>query len=336
MSLSGANRNLRKILGPLIRSYIIDAFELLFSRSELTPEFLTACHLRIEEPYISLRKTYSQFMPNLEMSKFFHKKLFSTGNYQLLLPIIRRTLERTSTIVEEEGYNLSQNEDENSLSVDSKLIIENSIRLIYVDYFDDSMRAIGPSFNEFCNFIDDIYGNGIYHELWLRNFRNYNIRSFELLNVPIILIHQNIAIFYYFIDKRIFIAGFYRRLIELQSPELLANRNFHSMRAKELEMESFFRLLNEFLSILAALSFHYFGIYEIFYLWLIFANFYVFILKELNKILPIQNVHNVIGAFVFPMDLLKNNSYLILVLMLLIHFKCYLFGTGVQSLSSEL
>ena len=321
LSLSGANRNLRKILGPLIRSYIIDSFEYLFSKSEVTPEFLDACRLRREA---SLSKAYSQFMPDLKTSKKLLKKLVFTVDHELLAPLIKRTFERATGVFSDQ--------DENSLSVYSKLIIEKSIRDIYIDYIlDKSMHALEPSFNKFCNFVDDIYGNRIYNEVWLRYIRNYNIRLFELSYVQKTLICQNLTIFYYIIDKRIVLAGFYRRLIELQSSELLANRNFDYIRLKELEIQSYFRVVNELLPILAALSFHYFGIYKCFYLWLIAAKF-----SEILYAVPIQNIHNVVGVFLLPLHLLKNNSYLILVLMLLMHFKCYLFGTGVQSLSSEL
>ena len=279
-------------------------------------------------------------MPDLKTSKNFLKKLVLTVNHELLVPIIKRTFESAIEEEEEEeeeeegSSDYFSDEDENIPVVNSKLIIENSLRLIYVDYLDNLMHALGPSFNEFCNFIDDIYGNRIYDELWLSNFRNYNIRLFELSYVQKTLIRQNIAIFY-LIDKRIFLAGFYRRLIELQSSELLANRNFDYIRLKELEIQSHFRVVNELLPILAALSFHYFGIYKCFYLWLIAAKFSEilaaiknFPIQNIHNVvdvffhpmrllrnLPIQNIHNVVDVFLLPMHLLKNNSYLILVVM---------------------
>ena len=316
LSLSGANRNMQKIFGPFIRSYIINAFEFLFSQSEETIEFLAACGLRREVPYTSVRNIHSQFMPDLDRYKVIRTKIIIPANYRLLAPIIRKRLERTIS-----------NEDENSRDVDTKLIIEKAIRSIYIDHLDSITLALSPSFKEFCNFINDIYG--IYLKLWPES----------------IVFYQNIAIFYYFIDKRILLTGFYRRLIESQSPELLSDNIFQSIRCKESVIALVLILFNDFLSISTAISFHYFGIYRNFYLWLIAAHCIVYMhgmMKRLFMNLPLSSQMTMAFYYIYyistllPMKLVKYNSYLILLSMLLMHFKSYIFGTGMQSLSSDL
>ena len=183
MSLSIVNKKMRKMVEPFLRSYIIDSFECLSSKSEVTLEYLSAFRLRREEPYTSLKKIYSQFMPDLEMSKFLCKKLIIPRNYRLLAPIIRRRLERT----------IRTTEDENRQDVN---IIENSIRSMYIDNFKKvkNLSVLGPSFGKFCNFIDDIYG--IYSSILLdTHCNNLTIFAFKLPNFPVFLIRTNIIIF---------------------------------------------------------------------------------------------------------------------------------------------
>ena len=319
LSLSIVNKKMRKFVGPLLMSYIIDAFQFLLPKSEVTPEFLSAFCLRGEEPHTSLKKIYSQFMPDLEISKFLRHKLIIPRYYGVLAPIIKRQLERTV-----------RTEDENCQYINTKLIIENSIRSNYVDYVDNTMHALGPSFKEFCNFIDCIYG--IYRKRWLRNFGNLTIFSFELPYVPKILINQNMAFFYYFIDKRIFLAGFYSDLVKFQSQSQSPEIIFDTLR-KELKIAFVLRNLNSVLAISVALLFHYFEIYRNFYFTslLIFSNFIEFISTIITFSFPNPTIWYYVYFWIilFPTYLLKNNSYLILMTLLLMHFK-----SGMDSSSS--
>ena len=82
-------------------------------------------------------------------------------------------------------------------------------------------------------------------------------------------------------------------------------------------------LLNDIVSISAALSFHSFGIYRNFYLLLIVAKFIHIVHSSvrLKIILKPEIWYNIYFCIIYvPAYLLNNNSYLILTSMLLMHF----------------
>ena len=238
-SLSATNQRFCRLLRPLIQLYTVYALEDLFTQYLLTHELLALCGLTRAEPYTSLRDIYSKFLPHLDMEQLIRTKIMVSGRYALFTPIIKRRLAMNTN-----------REDGSNQNVNGKLIIESSMRSIYASYLNSRIYVYGPSFTEFCNFINDIYG--IYQNHWTQIFMaNIRILDGEVIGAPAVWIFQNKALFYHFIDKKIILHGFYQKLLESQS---FTDSNFDAIQSKELEIGKVLKIVNDFLAILVVVS----------------------------------------------------------------------------------